>query len=124
MGAADLATVEKRIAALLDRYRPDLVDGSIYGIPAWVWPGATGHDYFAALKRGKTKVGLYLVIADRYPEDVALASPALQARRTGRATFSFSSLEQEMADDLGAMLDRLLLRYRAEHKTDDAAPST
>lgn len=115
MASADLSSVEERITALLDRYRPELVDGTIYGIPALVWPGATGHDYFAALKRGKAKVGLYLIIADRYPEDVALASPALQARRTGRATFSFSSLDDDMERELGALLDRLLERYRVEH---------
>ncbi len=113
--AADLAMVEERIAALLDRYRPELVDGAIYGIPALVWPGATGHDYFAALKRNKANVGLYLIIADRYPEDVALASPGLQARRSGRATFSFPALDEEMAAELGALLDRLMVRYRAEH---------
>mgnify|MGYP000660364751 CR=1 FL=1 len=115
MASADLTTVEERVTALLDRYRPELVDGSIYGIPALVWPGATGHDYFAALKRGKTKVGLYLIIADRYPEDVVLASAALQARRTGRATFSFSLLDDDMERELGTLLDRLLERYRAEH---------
>lgn len=115
MASADLSSVEERITALLDRYRPELVDGTIYGIPALVWPGATGHDYFAALKRGKAKVGLYLIIADRYPEDVALASPALQARRTGRATFSFSALDDDMERELGTLLDRLLERYRGEH---------
>lgn len=115
MASADLSSVEERITALLDRYRPELVDGTIYGVPALVWPGATGHDYFAALKRGKAKVGLYLIIADRYPEDVALASPALQARRTGRATFSFSALDDDMERELGTLLDRLLERYRVEH---------
>ncbi|WP_306513988.1 hypothetical protein [Janibacter hoylei] len=40
------------------RFRPQLVDGSIYGIPALVSPHATGHDYFTALKRGKTKYEL------------------------------------------------------------------
>lgn len=111
----DLADVEARLVALLDRYRPELVDGTIYGVPSLVWPGATGHDYFAALKRGKTKVGLYLVIADRYPEDLEASSPALLARRTGRATFSFASLDDDLAADLGALLDRLMVRYRAEH---------
>lgn len=115
MRAADLDAVEQRLTALLDRYRPELVDSTIYGIPSLVWPGATGHDYFAALKRGKAKVSLYLVVADRYPDDVALASPALRARRTGRATFSFSRLDDELASELRALLDRLLDRYRAEH---------
>lgn len=114
MAAAELEQVETRIRAFLDRYRPELVDGSIYGIPALIWPGATGHDYFAAVKRNKAAVGLYLIIADRYPEDVAQASAALQARRTGRATFSFSRLDDELAAELAALLDRLMARYRAE----------
>jgi hypothetical protein len=107
--------VEQRLSVLLNRYRPELVDGTIYGVPALVWPGATGHDYFAAFKRGASKVGLYLIIVDRYPDDLALASPALQARRTGRATFSFSTLDEELEAELGALLDRLMERYRAEH---------
>ena len=111
----DLPAVEARLRELLDRYRPELVDGTIYGIDCLVWPGATGHDYFAALKRGKTKVSLYLVIADRYSEDLAESSAALLARRTGRATFSFTILDDEMAGDLSSLLDRLMMRYRAEH---------
>ncbi|GAA4361235.1 hypothetical protein [Angustibacter luteus] len=112
---SDLTEVEDRLRTLLDRYRPELVDGSIYGVPALVWPGATGHDYFVASKRGKTFVSLYLIIADRYPEDVAAASSELQARRSGRATFSFPSLDDALAADLADLLDRLLVRYRAEH---------
>ena len=115
MTKADLATVEARLQELLDRYRPELVDGTIYGVPSLVWPGATGHDYFAALKRGARYVSLYLIIADRYPDDLSAASPALLARRTGRATFSFPSLDDAMASELAALLDRLLVRYRAEH---------
>ena len=42
-----------------------------------VWPGAKGHDYFVAIKRGARYVSLYLIIADRYPDDLAAASPAL-----------------------------------------------
>jgi hypothetical protein len=115
MTSTDLAAVEARLQEILDRYRPELVDGTIYGIPSLVWPGVTGHDYFAALKRGKQKVSLYLVIVDRYPEELAQASVELQARRTGRATFSFSSLDEQLASELTLLLDRLMVRYRAEH---------
>jgi hypothetical protein len=116
MTTADLATVEARLQALVDRYRPELVDGTIYGIPSLVWPGATGHDYFVALKRGKKYVSLYLIIADRYPEELSAASPELLARRSGRATFAFPSLDDELSSDLAALLDRLLVRYREEHR--------
>ena len=115
MTADELDQVEARLQRLLDRYRPELVDGTIYGLPSLVWPGAGGHDYFAALKRASRHVGLYLIIADRYPEDVTLASADLRACRTGRATWSFRSLDDERAAELGALLDRLLVRYRAEH---------
>ena len=54
-------------------------------------------------------------VADRYPEDVALAPPELQACRTGRATWAFRSLDDDLAAGLEALLDRLLVRYRAEH---------
>ena len=50
----DLAQVEERITALLDRYRPELVDGTIYGMRAWVWPGATGHDYVERYRAERT----------------------------------------------------------------------
>jgi hypothetical protein len=115
MTTTNLSEVESRLLALLDRYRPELVDGTIYGVPSLVWPGASGHDYFAAIKRGKAAVSLYLIIADRYPEDVSAASPELQTRRSGRATFGFRSLDDNMASDLTDLLDRLLDRYRAEH---------
>ena len=112
---SDLADVESRLLAIIGRYRPELVDGTIYGIPSLVWSGAGGHDYFVAIKAGKKAVSLYLVIADRYPEDLAAASADVQASRSGRATFSFKALDDELALDLAAFLDRLLVRYRAEH---------
>lgn len=109
--------VESRLHKLLDRYRPELVDGTIYGVPSLTWPGAKGHDYFVAIKPGKKAVSLYLIIADRYPDEVSLASPALRARRSGRATYSFPSIDDDLESDLGDLLDRLLVRYRAEHAT-------
>lgn len=116
MNGTDLDDVEARLLAILDRYRPELIDGTIYGLPSLVLPGAKGHDYFVALKRAKKHVGLYLIIADRYPEDLEPCTPELIALRTGRATYSFSTLSEELAADLTALLDRLLIRYRAEHR--------
>jgi hypothetical protein len=115
MTTTDLAEVESRLRAVLDRYRPELVDGTIYGIPSLIWPGAKRHDYFVAIKRGKKAVSLYMIIADRYPDDVAAASPGLQAARSGRATFAFRALDDDMASELADLLDRLLHRYRGEH---------
>ncbi len=112
---ADLEAVERRLWALLEPYRRELEDATIYGMPSLRWPGAKAHDYFASLKRGKAYVSLYLLVADTYPEALEGASPALLKRRTGKAAFNFPSLDEEMARDLGALLGRLYERYRADH---------
>ncbi|SFS07694.1 hypothetical protein SAMN04487783_0994 [Agrococcus baldri] len=66
------------------------------------------------MQRSAKKVGLYLIIADRWPADVEAAPAELRSRRTGKATWSFTELDERLALDLEAMLDRLMVRYRAE----------
>lgn len=111
----DLAAVEARIWSLLEPYRGELEEATIYGLPSLRWPGSGGHDYFAALKRGPTKVSLYAVAVDRWPEALDGASEAFVRRRTGKATFSFTELEDAMADELEQFLARLWERYREHH---------
>jgi hypothetical protein len=112
---ADLAAIEARIWELLARYRSELESATIYGLPSLRWPGARAHDYFASVKAGKDAVSLYLLVADTYPEALAGTPEALLKRRTGRATFRFATLSDDMAQDLGALLTRLYERYRADH---------
>ena len=64
---ADLDAVEARIWALLDRYRGELEEATIYGMPSLRWPGSGGHDYFAAVKRSAHKVSLYAIAVDIWP---------------------------------------------------------
>jgi len=112
---ADLEAVEATIWSLLEPYRAELEDATIYGLPSLRWPGAKAHDYFASVKRGKTYVSLYLLVADTYPEALEGTPPALLKRRTGKAAFNFPTLDDAMAADLRALLDRLYARYRADH---------
>ena len=65
---ADLEAVEATIWSLLEPYRGELEDATIYGLPSLRWPGAKAHDYFASVKRGQSFVSLYLLVADTYPE--------------------------------------------------------
>lgn len=109
-----MGEVEERLWAILDRYRPTLVDGSIYGMPALVRPGATGHHYFVAVKPAAKHVGLYLIVADRHPDLVEALPARLQKCRTGRATWRFATLDDALGADLAAFLDDLLVRYLAE----------
>ena len=112
---ADLEVVERRLWTLLEPYRAELEDATIYGMPSVRWPGAKAHDYFASVKRAKGHVSLFLLVADTYPEALEGTSPALLRRRTGKAAFTFPSLDDELAGDLGVLLGRLYKRYRADH---------
>ena len=54
-------------------------------------------------------------MADTFPEALEGASPALMKRRSGKATFNFPRLDDELARDLEALLARLFERYAAAH---------
>lgn len=112
---ADLEAIEARIWSLLEPYRRELEDATIYGMPSLRWPGAKAHDYFASVRSGKSYVSLYLLVADTYPEALNGSPDALLARRSGKAAFTFPALDDGMADDLAALLARLYERYRADH---------
>ena len=112
---ADLDAVEARIWALLEPYRHELEEATIYGIPSLRWPGSGGHDYFAAVKRSAHKVSLYAIAVDTWPEALEGSSERFRSLRTGRATFSFPSLDEELAAELERFLGRLYQPYRAHH---------
>ena len=112
---ADLDAVEARIWALLAPYRDELEDATIYGMPSLRWPGSGSHDYFAAVKRSAQKVSLYAIAVDTWPETLDDASEDFRSRRTGKATFSFPSLDEELASELERFLGRLYQPYRERH---------
>jgi hypothetical protein len=112
---ADLVAIEARIWALLEPYRDRLEPETIYGFPSLRWPGAKAHDYFAAVKTGKSYVSLYLLVADTFPEALEGASPELLKRRSGKATFNFTRLDGDLAVELEGLLARLFQRYEAAH---------
>ena len=124
---ADLDAVEARIWALLDRYRGELEEATIYGMPSLRWPGSGGHDYFAAVKRSAHKVSLYAIAVDIWPKALEDSSERFKARRTGKATFSFPALDDELDAELEAFLARLYQPYREHHAglgpVDPDAPS-
>ena len=117
---ADLEDVEARIWALLDGYRDELEEATIYGMPSLRWPGSGSHDYFAAVKRSASKVSLYAIAVDTWPEALEESSEELKTRRTGKATFLFPSLDDELAAELEAFLARLYVPYREHHSGSSA----
>jgi hypothetical protein len=117
---ADLDATEARIWALLGAYRDELEEATIYGMPSLRWPGSGAHDYFAAVKRSAHKVSLYAIAVDTWPQALDGSSERFKARRTGKATFSFPDLDDDLATELEAFLARLYQPYREHH----ARPST
>jgi hypothetical protein len=117
---ADLDAVEARIWALLEPYRDELEDATIYGMPSLRWPGAGGHDYFAAVKRSAHKVSLYAIAVDTWPEALEGCSETFRKCRTGKATFSFPSLDDDLAGELEGFLERLYQPYREHHARSSA----
>ncbi len=111
----DLDAIEARIWALLEPYRDELEDATVYGMPSLRWPGSGSHDYFAAVKQSARKVSLYAVAVDTWPEALDGSSEALKKRRTGKATFSFPTLDEEMELELQGLLARLYQLYREHH---------
>ena len=112
---ADLQQIEARLWSLLQPYRGELEAATIYGMPSLRWPGAKAHDYFAAIKPAAGHVSLFLLVADTYPDALAGTPPALLKRRSGKAAFNFRDLDDQMATELAALLERLYERYRADH---------
>ena len=118
---AELDAVEARIWALLDPYRDELEEATIYGMPSLRWPGSGSHDYFAAVKRSAHKVSLYAIAVDTWPETLQGSSSRFQSLRTGKATFSFPSLDEELASELEKFLARLYQPYREHHASSSAS---
>jgi hypothetical protein len=112
---ADLAAIETRIWSILEPYRDRLEASTIYGIPSLKWPGAKAHDYFAAVKAGQNHVSIYLLVADTYPDALEGTSPELLKRRTGKAAFTFRTLDEPMADELERLIAGLFTRYEEAH---------
>lgn len=112
---ADIAAIEARIWSILEPYRDRLEESTIYAIPSLKWPGAKAHDYFAAVKPGKSYVSVYLLVADTFPDALTGASPALLKRRTGKAAFTFPSLDEDLMRELETLIARLFDRYAKAH---------
>src|SRR5690606_22949284 len=111
----DLDAVEARIWKLLDRFRGELEDATIYGMPSLRWPGSGAHDYFVAVKRSTKKVSIYAIAVDTWPEALDAPSGAVPACQTRKSTFSCPWLHDYVAWELDRFLTRLAEPFRAYH---------
>ena len=113
---SDLAAIEARLHSLLAPYRDEAArTPRSMACRAFAGP-ARGHT--TTLRRyvgARVDVSLYLLVADTFPDALDGTPEALLKRRSGKATFTFPRLDDEMVGDLEQLLTRLYARYRAAH---------
>jgi hypothetical protein len=112
--SVDLEATETRLRRLLDPYRQDLVDGSVYGMATLKRSGASSHDFFVGIKPAKTFVSYHLKPLYANPELMDQASTALRKHLQGRIAFNFSVLDDALVADLERLLDRAYRIYASE----------
>jgi hypothetical protein len=113
---ADLATIQARLDGLLDPYRDRLEASTIYGIPSLKWPGAQGHDFFAAVKPAKRFVSLYLKPIYADPQLLDGISPALRKTLHGRTAFNIETVDEQLFAELESLIARSFAAYAEAHR--------
>ena len=108
---AELQALESRLSALLDPYRDRLEPVEVYGQPFLRRPGATKHEWFAGVNRGKGVVRFSLLPMYQHPEVLEGVSPGLLKRKTGASVFSFAALDDAELRELGGLLQRAAAVY-------------
>jgi len=103
---AELAALESRLQGLLDPYRGRLEPVEVYGQPFLRRPGATKHEWFAGVNRGKGVVRLSLLPMYHHPELLEDVSAALMKRKTGASVFTFTTIDDAQLAELAALLAR------------------
>jgi len=113
-GAPDLAVLAMRLERILDPYRDRLETAAIYGIPTLRRRGAAAHQWFAFVRPASRHVAFHLLPVHTWPELGEGLSPALAARLTGRATFTFRAIDEALFAELEALVGRAFDRYLAD----------
>jgi len=103
---AELAALESRLQGLLDPYRDGLEPVEVYGQPFLRRPGATKHEWFAGVNRGKGVVRFSLLPMYHHPELLDGVSDALLKRKTGASVFTFNTIDDAQLAELAALLAR------------------
>ncbi len=108
---AELVELRDRLERILDPYRGRLELGTIYNIPTLRRRGATAHEWFAFVKPATRHVGFYLLPVNTWPDLRDGLTPELARHLTGKATFTFTRVEEPLLVELEALVGRAFRRY-------------
>jgi hypothetical protein len=109
-----LNAIEVRLRQLLAPYEDRLEWATIYGIPTLRRPGAKGHEWFAFVKPATKFVSFYLLPVHEHAALRSSLSPALARKLTGRSTFNFGAVDEELFAELEGVIARAFDLYMAE----------
>ncbi len=106
-----LAALQARLEAVLDPYGDRLEPATIYNIPTLRRRGATAQEWFAFVKPASRHVGFFLLPVSTWPDLRKGLSPELAKHLTGKATFTFSSIDEGLLAELEGLVARAFDRY-------------
>jgi hypothetical protein len=108
---SDLATLEQRLAAILDPYRDRLEAFQLYGAPYLRRPGAKAHDWFAGVSQGTGVVRFFLLPMHEHPALLEGVSPGLLKRKRGASLFGFKPADMDLLSELEELVARAFEVY-------------
>jgi hypothetical protein len=107
VNTAEFPAVFERLKAILKPYAPRMVvvkdDVTWYHLDTKFLGKNKRPVMFAAVRVGKGYVSFYLMCVYCKPEWIAEMSPGLKKRMQGKACFNFTSIDEELFDDLEAL---------------------
>jgi hypothetical protein len=110
----NLADVAARLWDLLAPYRDRLEESTVYGMPILKRPGAGAHGFFAGIRIGEHNVGFHLKPLYDHPELLGAIPASLRKRMSGKQAFTFTSLDDQLAVELAALLERAFELHRRD----------
>ncbi len=124
---ADVARMERtfeRLAAIFAPYRPSLVTktdepGDLY-LEAPLSASYPKGMFFGAVKIGKRYVSFHLMPVYVHPELLDDISPELRKRMQGKSCFNFTTLDEELLEELSRLTAAGFVRF----EEDETIPAT
>jgi hypothetical protein len=109
--SGEFEAIEARLWAILEPYRDQLEDGSVYGLATLKRPGANSHEFFAGVRVAAKHVAFHLMPIYTDPALLDGISPALRRHLKGKTTFNFSVVDEAVFLELDALTARCFQAY-------------
>jgi hypothetical protein len=103
---AEFPAVAARLRAILDPYRDRLEASELYGVDTLKRPGGGAHDFFGAVRVGKSYVSFHLMPVYAAPQLLDNISPGLRKRMQGKSCFNFKTVDEPLLQELDSLTRR------------------